>query len=95
MNHLVNQRLKGVRVMSIKIKSKSVQELEKKEAIKFAQSMRGQLIISQALMVAITKLRMVDKPLQQTSNIKDMEYLLNELYPIYKIVKEAEKLHGN
>ena len=81
--------------MSIKIKSKSVQELEKKEAIKFAQSMRGQLIISQALMVAITKLRMVDKPLQQTSNIKDMEYLLNELYPMYKIVKEAEKLHGN
>ena len=86
--------------MSIKIKSKSVelikkQELEKKEAIKFAQSMRGQLIISQALMVAITKLRMVDKPLQQTSNLKDMEYLLNELYPIYNIVKEAEKLHGN
>ena len=54
-------------------------------AIKFASSMRGQLIISQALAVAIEAMRTVDKDFQETSNMKDMKYLFETVFDIFKI----------
>jgi hypothetical protein len=57
----------------------------------FASSIRGQYIISQALCVAIDQMREVEPTHQEVSNISDMEYLRDELFPIYKAVQEANE----
>tara|TARA_Y100000310_G_scaffold273470_1_gene288951 strand:+ start:1338 stop:1559 length:222 start_codon:yes stop_codon:yes gene_type:complete len=61
------------------------------QAKEFAISMRGQYILSQALCLAIEKMNEV-KPehMKEISNISDMEYLRDELFPIYKAVQNAE-----
>lgn len=61
------------------------------EAIKFFQSIRGQYIISQALSIAIETMK--NKPERQIehSNIADMIYLQDELFPIYKAIAAAQK----
>ena len=56
-----------------------------KPAIKFASSMRGQYIISQALAIAIESMRTVDDDFQEMSNMKDMEYLFDTVFDIFKI----------
>ena len=53
------------------------------DAKKFAGSIRGQYIISQALAIAIDELEKVDPPMQEKSNIFDMKFLRNYLYHLY------------
>jgi len=61
------------------------------QAKDFATSMRGQYILSQALCLAIEKMNEVEpEHMRETSNISDMEYLRDELFPIYKVVQEHE-----
>ena len=68
-----------------------MQPTELDQAKHFASSMRGQLIISQALCLAIDKMKEVEpEHMRETSNISDMEYLRDELFPIYKVVQEHE-----
>ena len=55
----------------------------------FACSLRGQLIISQALIIAIQELKKVPSPYTEKSNILDMEDLHRHLFPIY----DEEMLH--
>ena len=62
---------------------------DKKAVTEFAVSMRGQLILSQALCLAIEKLNEMPENRREVSNISDMQYLLDHLFPIYKAVQEA------
>ena len=56
-------------------------DLEK--AIEFANSGRGQYIMSQALAVAIDTLEKVEPPRRENSNIDDMKFILENLYPTF------------
>ena len=58
------------------------------QAVKFVNSGRGQYIISQALFIASMQLKKVELPHREVSNIKDMEFLLVELFPLYAQVLE-------
>jgi hypothetical protein len=51
-------------------------------------TLREQYIISQALYVAIEKLAEAENP--EHSNIKDMQTLLDEDFPIYNVVAKAK-----
>ena len=53
---------------------------------------RGNLIISQALSLGIDKLEEVEEEFREISNIADMKTLLEGMFPIYTVIKEAEKL---
>ena len=64
----------------------------KKQAILFAQSMRGQYIISQAPYYAIKELEKVKQPHKEESNIADMKFLMNDLFNIFAITHDAEIL---
>jgi len=64
---------------------------DKDQAIEFASSMRGQYILSQALWHAIVKLNEVPEPMREVSNISDMEYLLDNLFPMFKAVQLAQQ----
>jgi len=68
---------------------KEIAMTDKENAVEFASSIRGQYILSQALCLAIEKLNETPEPMQETSNISDMKYLLDELFPIYKAVQDA------
>ena len=53
-------------------------------AVKFLQSIRGQYIISQALFHAIETLNKVEpEAMREISNIRDMEYLHTNLFPMF------------
>jgi len=54
-------------------------------AAAFARSLRGQYIIGQALSVAIKTMKKVPHPHTEVSNIEDMEFLLEHLYPIGRV----------
>ncbi len=56
---------------------------EQVKAEEFANSMRGQFILSQALCLAIEELEEVEGPMQEKSNISDMSYLVEEMFPMY------------
>ena len=62
--------------------------MKNKKAIEFASSVRGQYIISQALCVAIDKMSEAPDQMRENSNIDDMEFLRDELFPIYKAVQQ-------
>ncbi len=65
--------------------------IEQRKAVEFASSLRGQYILSQALCLAIEKMNEVEpKHMKEESNIADMEYLLDELFPIYKAVQTLD-----
>jgi ethanolamine utilization protein EutP (predicted NTPase) len=69
---------------------------ETTQALKFLNSMRGQYIVSQALYHAIQTMEKVPAPHTEVSNIEDMKYLMDNLFPIFKSVAATkEKLHGN
>jgi len=53
------------------------------DAIRLVQSPRGQYILSQALTVAIEALEEVQPPLREVSNIEDMKFIRDNLFPIY------------
>ena len=57
----------------------------KKDAVKFVGSLRGQLILGQALVIAIDKLEEVPEPYKEISNIADMQYLLDTLFALGKV----------
>ena len=53
------------------------------DAIELFRSMRGQLIVGQALHYGLKALRAIEpEVMQEKSNIADMELLLEELFPI-------------
>ena len=55
-----------------------------KETMEFAQSPRGKFIQAQALYYGMKKLSEVEGVLREVSNICDMKYLLDVLYPGYE-----------
>jgi len=55
-----------------------------KETIEFSQSPRGRFIMAQALYYGIKKLTEVEGVMREASNISDMKYLLDVLYPEYE-----------
>ena len=57
-------------------------------------TLRDQLLISQALYVAIEELSK-EKPYPQTSNINDMKELLEDKFPLWLAVTQASELFGN
>ena len=64
---------------------------ERAIAYNFTRSARGQFIISQALHIAVEELKKVKpKAMQEQSNIIDMEYLVEHLYPLYRVVHSGE-----
>ena len=60
-----------------------------KETIEFAQSPRGRFIQAQALYYGMKKLSEVEGVLREVSNICDMKYLLDVLYPGYATIFES------
>ena len=74
----------------MKVKGKSVYNDE--TALEFAKSVRGQYIISQALVIASSVLEKYeveeDITRAEPSNRKDMEYLLRA-FPLYRIHEQA------
>jgi hypothetical protein len=57
---------------------------DRDKAMDLAQSMRGQLILGQALSLAIKQLETIPVPRREISNIKDMRFLRDELFPMYE-----------
>ena len=57
-----------------------------KETQAFANSPRGKFIQAQALYYGMKKLSEVEGVLREVSNISDMKYLLDVLYPGYEQV---------
>lgn len=64
---------------------------DREKAINLLQSMRGQYIISQALCLAIKTINSRPRELQEPSNVLDMEFLVQNLFPIYRAVESAEE----
>ena len=60
-----------------------------KETMEFAQSPRGKFIQAQALYYGIKKLTEVEGVMREVSNICDMKYLLDVLYPGYATIFES------
>ena len=68
---------------------KLVEDTAEASAIAFAVSMRGQLILSQALVIAIRHLEELEaaKDIRaEPSNCADMRYLLDNVYPMYQAI---------
>ena len=84
--------------MTEKEKEKLEKDLKKENQIlRFANGLRGQYIISQALYYGIKSLKEVEPPFQEQSNISDMEFLQG-IYPMFtppedvaKAIAELEK----
>jgi hypothetical protein len=57
------------------------------DAVEFANSARGQYILGQALYIAINVMKKEQRA--EWSNIKDMEFLISELFPIYATMQDA------
>ena len=72
-----------------------------KETQEFANSPRGKFIQAQALYYGIKKLCEVEGVLREESNISDMKYLLDVLYPGYEEIfdhieqQRCTLKHGN
>lgn len=66
-----------------------------RETLEFQNSPRGKYIMAQALYYGIQKLNEVEGPLREVSNISDMKYLLDILYPGYEqIFKQEFRYNG-
>ena len=57
-----------------------------KETIEFSQSPRGKFIMAQALYYGMKKLAEVEGVMREVSNICDMKYLLDVLYPGFETI---------
>ena len=62
---------------------------EEKRAVAFVNSMRGKYIIGQALHIAIGELEKVEPPHREQSNIDDMIYLRDNLFPTFSQVEKV------
>ena len=65
--------------------------MSKEKALELVQSERGLYIIAQALYKAIAVMKDVPAPRTEVSNIKDMEFILDNLFPQYKTIFEMQK----
>ena len=66
--------------------------MSKEKALELVQSERGLYIIAQALYKAIAVMKDVPPaPRTEVSNIKDMEFILDNLFPQYKTIFEMQK----
>ena len=62
----------------------------------FFTSTRGQYIVGQALHIAIEALESVEGVHKEVSNISDMKYIRDELFPMYTALHEDhEDMLGN
>jgi hypothetical protein len=81
---------KHLKERTMKVKGKKI--INTDEAAEFANTVRGQYIISQALVMASLELKKYeideDATRSEPSNRTDMEFLL-EAFPLYKIHEEA------
>jgi len=68
-----------------------MKKIDKKEAVKFFGSLRGQYIISQALCLAVKEMSKVKEPHTEHSNIADMNYLIKNLFPICRFIEGVEE----
>jgi len=76
--------------MTDKDREKMQKELTKEnQVLRFANGMRGQFILSQALHIAIKTLNEVDTKVREYSNIEDMQLLQDVLYPMYPALSDA------
>lgn len=57
---------------------------KKIDAMKFTNTIRGQYILGQALYLAIQSIETRPKIEQEPSNVADMRFLMDNLFPIYK-----------
>ena len=57
----------------------------------FLTSTRGQYIVGQALHIAIEKLELVKGVHREVSNIDDMKFIRDEIYPIYTVIQSEYK----
>lgn len=62
---------------------------KKIEAAKFANTVRGQYIIGQALFLAIQSIEARPKIEQEPSNVADMRFLMENLFPTYSDIQKA------
>lgn len=58
---------------------------------RFLNSERGKYIVGQALVIAVRCMKRKPMHMREVSNIADMEYLIENAFPLYKMIKEAEK----
>lgn len=65
-------------------------KLTKEQTEQMFKSMRGQLIISQALVLAVNQLKQVDGPMRQVSNILDMEDLITHIFPLCNAINTVD-----
>lgn len=62
----------------------------REDAVSFFQSHRGQYIVGQALFVAIEAMEAVEPDyMREVSNIADMRFLMEKLFPMYSAVAAA------
>jgi hypothetical protein len=73
------------------MKEMSKDEEKQYQATLFVNSMRGKYIISQALCIAIKQMNKVKGVHREESNIADMEYLRDNVFPIFKVVDSIEE----
>ncbi len=66
-------------------------KIKKEEAVKFAGSIRGQYIISQALTKAVEVMEKEPEVKREASNISDMKFLIHNLFPIFYYAEKAQK----
>ena len=59
-----------------------------KKAVEFFHTMRGQLIVGQALAIAVDTLSKVDLDKRELSNIADMQYLLDHVFTIGQLFQD-------
>ena len=74
------------------MKKKKLTKKEKNQlkdaAIEFMQTMRGQLILGQALYIAMAELKKAKYP--EVSNIADMKFFMDNLFPLYAELNAPE-----
>ena len=63
----------------------------KEKAARFLVSLRGQYIISQALTKAIEVMKKEPIVHREPSNIADMKFLIDNLFPLFYVTQKAEK----
>ena len=56
----------------------------------FINSNRGHYILAQALVLAIKELDKVDGAMKEVSNMKDMQYLLDNYFDVYQQVLNTD-----
>jgi hypothetical protein len=86
----LNGKMKG-----LSMKTDTVENLmkgkSKEDAIQFLFSARGNYIMGQALYTAIEKMNSAPAKKKETSNIMDMIYIMNTLFPMYKELANYQK----